>query len=305
MTAPGPGGVAGDASSGAAFARWDAQLYAGNTAHHRAFDDVILRGVDVAPTARIVDLGCGVGDFTCRLADLVPAGEVVGVDADPAMIQTAWNRPHPPRVRYAVASAQHLDAVVAAASADAVVSVATLHWVPAADQPAALRQIAAALRPGGFVRADLGGHGQIEHTRAVLDAIAADLGGGRPRWFFPTASGYAVLLRGAGLRVDAVLDSAAGGMAEPAPAAGWVRLLRQRRALPDAAAVRGWLTSQRLVAYDETLPAGRLAEFRDRALHAVESRLRRADGSYDQDYVRIDLLARKPPAAPPAGDGSA
>ena len=51
--------------------------------------------------------------------------------------------------------------------------------------------------------------------------------------------------------------------------------------------------SQALAAYTETMPAEHHAEF----LAAVEERideLRRADGTFDQTFVRLDLLARRP-----------
>ncbi|MBD0275998.1 MAG: hypothetical protein ICV73_29235, partial [Acetobacteraceae bacterium] len=84
-----------------------------------------------------------------------------------------------------------------------------------------------------------------------------------------------------------LLDAAGLGVRD-----GWLRLLRQRREMPDRAAFVGWLRSQVLVAYDPVVPRDRLAEFRAAAEDRALAELRRADGSYDQDYVRLDLLAR-------------
>ena len=68
---------------------WDAALYAANTAHHRRHDDEFLAGLTLPAGARVLDVGCGVGDFTARLATLGPGVEVLGVDADPGMIAAA------------------------------------------------------------------------------------------------------------------------------------------------------------------------------------------------------------------------
>jgi ubiquinone/menaquinone biosynthesis C-methylase UbiE len=52
---------------------------------------------------RCLDLGCGSGELTLRLADLAAPGEVVGIDFDPAVVAVARERamyaqtPHPPR----------------------------------------------------------------------------------------------------------------------------------------------------------------------------------------------------------------
>lgn len=260
-------------------AAWDAELYAANTAHHRRHDAGILGTVAVAAGARLVDVGCGVGDLTARLADLAPGVEVLGVDADPGMVATAARRSGSDRVRFAVCPAQELDRVVPAGSMDAVVSVAALHWVPAAEHPLVLRQVRRALRPGGVFRAEFGGRGQIAAVRAVLDAESARLGGGPAGWSFPDPEGYGPLLAEAGFAVPA-----------PESATGWVRLVRQRRPVPTAAALLGWLRSQVFPAYDLVLPAGAVAAFRAGAEERAVGALRRADGSYDLEFVRLDLL---------------
>lgn len=53
---------------------------------------------------------------------------------------------------------------------DAVFSVATLHWLP--DHAALFSSLAAVLRPGGLLRAEWGGAGNL----AAVDAALADLG---------------------------------------------------------------------------------------------------------------------------------
>ena len=257
--------------------RWDAELYAANTAHHRRHDTELLHGLVLPPRARVVDVGCGVGDFTARLAALAgPEAEVLGVDADPDMVATATRRQGTRRLRFAVGRAQQLDRLVPARSVDAVFSVAALHWVPAAEHPAVLAQLRQVLRDSGFVRAQFGGSGQIAALRAILDAESARLGGGPAGWFFPTMEEYAELLARAGLGTDR---------------GGWVRLLRQRRSFPDGPALCGYLDSQVLGGYDPVLPAEAVPAFRAAAQRRALAELRRADGTYDQDFVRLDLLA--------------
>jgi ubiquinone/menaquinone biosynthesis C-methylase UbiE len=253
---------------------WDGGLYAGNTAHHRAFDDVVLAGADLRPGRDVLDLGCGVGDLTARVADLVgPGGSVLGVDASAGMIEQASARTRP-GLRFSVCAAQDLGSVVQPSSVDVVLSVACLHWVPAEDQPGVLASVRRALRPGGTFRADLGGAGQIAAARAVLDEESARLGGPTGPWYFPAAEEYAALLGAAGL--------------VPAHA----RLVRQRRSVPD---VVGWLRSQVFQAYLPGLPddAAR-AEFTTAAERRCVAELRRADGTHDQDYVRLDVVAHVP-----------
>jgi trans-aconitate 2-methyltransferase len=255
---------------------WDAALYAANNAHHRRHDEDFLGGLALPPGARVLDVGCGVGDFTARLAGLGDGVEVLGVDADPGMVEAAA-RNAPPAVRFAVCRVQELDRVVPADSMDAVFSVAALHWVPAADQPGMLRQLRRVLRPAGLFRAQFGGRGQIAAVKAILDEESARLGGRPAGWFFPAPEDYLALLAGAGFAV---------------PDDGWVRLLRQVRSFGAAGEMLGWLRSQTFPAYEPVLPAGAVAEFRRRSEQRAVAELRRADGSYDLDFVRLDLLVR-------------
>jgi len=257
-------------------ASWDAALYAENTAHHRRHDDDFLGGLTLPAGARVLDLGCGVGDFTARLATLGSGVEVLGVDADPGMVATARGHASP-SVRFAVCRAQELDQVVPADSMDAVFSVAALHWVPEADHPGMLAQVRRVLRAGGLFRAQFGGQGQIAAVKAILDEESSRLGGRPAGWFFPSPAGYLPLLAAAGFAV---------------PDDGWVRLVRQVRRFGTAAEMLGWLRSQAFPAYEPMLRSAAVAEFRRRSEQRAVSELRRADGSYDLDFVRLDLLVR-------------
>ncbi len=250
---------------------FDGALYAANTAHHRAHDDDVLAGVPLAPGTDVLDLGCGSGDFTARLVPLVAPGRVVGVDVSPS--QVAHARSHHPGADFVAGRAQDVADLFAPASFDVVVTVATLHWVPAADQPAVLAGVARVLRPGGVLRADLGGAGQIAAARAVLDEVSARHRGPASPWCFPEPQEYAGLARRAGLTVRRA------------------RLVRQRRSFPDADAFEGWLRSQVLPAYLPGVPPAARPAFTAECVRAGLARLRREDGSFDQDYVRLDLLA--------------
>ena len=262
--------------AGTAGAVWDGALYGQNTAHHRTNDANVLADLRPPADGTVLDVGCGVGDLTERLTGLVPQGRVLGVDADPSMVEQASRRSRP-GLDFAVAPAQDLTAVAGDASVDLVVSTACLHWLPGPEQPRALGELARVLRPGGTLRIDMGGDGQIARTRELLDGVSESMGGPASPWFFPTPEQYALLLAQAGFDVEG----------------GRVRLLRQRRPVPDEASVLGWLRSQILIAYTAAMDPGTAARFTEEVERRALTELRHEDGSYDQDYVRLDVLVTR------------
>ena len=259
---------------------WNGEHYADHTAHHRAFDHVLLERLEpLAPHGRILDIGCGVGNFTAGLVDRVPAGSVLGVDADASMVATAQaNHEGHSRLSFQVTPAQDLGTLAALGPFAAMVSTACLHWVPEVDHPSVLQAAHDLLEPGGQWCVEFGGRGQVDGLRKTLDPLAIEFGGGLPRWFFPDVATYSGLLADAGF-VD--VD---------------VQLVTQVRPMKDAAALRGLLTSQVLFAYMPDIDDARHVEFIQAAGDAVIESVEASPGpaNYDVEYVRIVATARKP-----------
>jgi trans-aconitate methyltransferase len=267
-------------ADGAWIPAWDGASYAANTGHHRAHDAWFLETFPVRGDDRVLDLGCGAGDFTRVVADLVPDGEVVGIDAQPSMVEVARTVARANQT-FAVAPVQDLaDAFPAPTSDgtfDAVLSRAVLHWVPVADHPGVLAEVHRLLAPGGWLRIECGGAGNVGRVVEVFDRIAAGYGGPTAPWTFLDAGRYLELTEQAGF--------------VPGPD-GYVRTVAQRRAF-DRDGFIGWLQSQAIEAYAEGIEDGRRDEFRAEVIDRVDE-FARHDGTYDLTYVRLDLLVRAP-----------
>jgi SAM-dependent methyltransferase len=259
---------------------WDGAAYAENTGHHRAHDAWFLESFPVRPADRVLDLGCGSGDFTRTVADLVPDGEVVGVDAQASMVDEARTRAGANQ-SFLVAPLQSLDDVLAGpghdATFDAVVSRAVLHWIPLADWPGVLASAARLLRPGGFLRVECGGAGNVPALVAGLDRLSGRIGGPRAPWSFADAGTALELVERAGFSPG---DD------------GYVRTVAQRRAF-SRETFSGWLHSQGIEAYRHEMDADAGAALTAAADAELDS-FRRHDGTFDQTFVRLDLLVRAP-----------
>jgi len=261
---------------------WDGQSYAANTAHHRVHDAWFLERFPVEPGHRLLDLGCGSGDFTRTVADLVPEGFVVGVDAQPSMLDEA-TRVAGPNQSFLQAPVQRLENVDALASPghdgefDGVYSRSVLHWVPAPDLISVFASAHRLLRPGGFLRVECGGAGNVAAVVRTFDRVAAAFGGSASPWHFADAGATFDRIEQAGFELGRD---------------GYVRTVAQRRAF-DRESFAGWVQSQAIEAYLASIAPDRHEAFR----HAIAENLdgcRRHDGSFDQTYVRLDLLVRRP-----------
>jgi trans-aconitate methyltransferase len=111
---------------------------------------------------------------------------------------------------------------------------------------------------------------------SVVGNPAAKRGAPSCPWTYFGAGHYLELVEAAGFSVDA----------------GWVRTVAQRRAF-DREGCIGWITSQCLQAYEAHMPDSMHEDFRAEVLTRIDE-LQRPDGSYDETFVRLDVLAQRP-----------
>jgi len=93
------------------------------------------------PGRRTIDIGCGEGRLTGHLSGL--GHQIVGVDTSPSLVAAARELDPSMDVRLADAAALPLDD----ASADLAIAFMSLHDID--PMPAAMREIARVLEPGG------------------------------------------------------------------------------------------------------------------------------------------------------------
>jgi trans-aconitate 2-methyltransferase len=150
-------------------ADWDAQTYDRVADPMTRWGATVLDRLALGGDERVLDAGCGSGRVTEQLLQRLPRGQVVALDASPAMLDEAGRRltRFDGRVEFVQADlAQHLPIE---GTVDAILSTATFHWV--LDQDALFHNLAAVLRPGGWLASQSGGEGNIARFLQVVAGI--------------------------------------------------------------------------------------------------------------------------------------
>lgn len=175
---------------------WSAARYA-ETAHFvPALGAPVLELLAPSAGEHILDLGCGDGVLTEKIA--AAGATIIAVDAGPDMVAAARARGIDARV---------IDGQKLAFTGefDAVFSSAALHWMR--DQEAVLAGVHRALKPHGRFVAEMGGHNNTAAIIVALSAVLARRGLDAHRlspWYFPSADAYRQKLEGAGFTVEEI-----------------------------------------------------------------------------------------------------
>jgi trans-aconitate 2-methyltransferase len=146
---------------------WDAEAYLSfEEERARPFHDLMMR-VTIGCPAMVVDLGCGAGNLTERLAQRWPSASVLGIDSSAEMIEAA-SRSASSRVSFQLADLRDWrpDRPV-----DVLVSNATLQWVP--NHLALLARLVEEVGSGGQIAIQVPGNFD-QPSHRVLHELAAE-----------------------------------------------------------------------------------------------------------------------------------
>ena len=244
---------------------WDVSQYAGNGRFVALLAESLVETLQPQAGERILDLGCGDGFLTRRLAE--SGATLVGVDASPQMVAAA-------KERGVDARCVSGEALSFDQEFDAVFSNAALHWMT--DQDAVLQGVYRALKPGGRFVAECGGQGNIAAIRVALLAVLQVHGVPVERIennrFYAPAE-YRSRLERQGFQVE--------------------QITLTPRPTPLPSGMTEWLQTFRQSLFAQLPVAERPAAI-EQVVTLLKPVLCDAEGKWTADYVRLRFVAHRP-----------
>jgi trans-aconitate methyltransferase len=245
--------------------KWDPQQYEKHGAFVHGLAGGVLDWLAPFPDERILDLGCGDGQLSKRIA--ATSAVVVGLDSSPQMADAARAL----GINVTIGNAEALP--FESSSFDAVFSNAALHWVRNHD--AMLMDVKRVLKPNGRFVAEFGGFGNIASIRVAMRTAIERFGHDGSKDdvnYYPTPEVYTRRLEQHGFDVERIA------------------LIPRPTPLPESG-MNGWIRTFRRGVL-ESLPEDVRDKVVDEAVRLLAPALRDEEGNWIADYVRLRFIAR-------------
>ena len=254
---------------------FDGKRYKQTSDHQKEWGERLIQELKLRGDECILDVGCGDGALTAKLANVVQDGSVMGIDASEGMIRAAQSH------KESNLSFQQLDVTTIKfhEEFDIIFSNATLHWVK--DHITLLTLLYRALRPSGVLRVNFAGDGNCSTLNRIIKELMGRndfrdaFKGFEWPWYMPGIDEYTELVNRSPFKKVEVWGENAD------------------RYFPDTNTMLGWIDHPAIVPFKKYL-APHLAEQFHKIVedHMIEA-TKQSDGTCFEMFRRINVLTYK------------
>lgn len=254
---------------------FNGEAYKRASSHQQEWGEKLIAELDLNGNEAILDLGCGDGITTEKLAHCVPEGRVVGIDASHGMIESAKQR-EKDNLLFCVLNINDMDY---RSTFDLIISNATLHWVK--DHRRLLGNCHRALKLNGMVRFNFAGEGNCQNFfKVIREAMGEKKYCGYFKtfewpWYMPAVTEYKTIAD----QSDFAEINVWGENAD--------------RYFPDAEAMSKWIDNPSIVPFLNQIPQENKASFREFVIDRMILEAGQGDGKCFETFRRINVLAKK------------
>jgi trans-aconitate methyltransferase len=243
---------------------WNPENYSKNARFVSNLGEPLLQLLDAQPGELILDLGCGDGALTEKIAGYGCA--VIGADSSFPQLKAAKDR----GLNVAVMDGHQFSF---RRKFDAVFTNAALHWMKRPELVVA--GVASSLKPAGRFIGEFGGEGNVAKIHSALHAVlrrhAIDPTPIDP-WYYPSPEEYSKLLSKAGFIVT------------------YIELIPRPTKLPGD--ILDWLEIF-AQPFTQALAEPKRLSFLKEVRNELATSLRDGDGNWFADYIRLRFKATK------------
>ncbi|MDD2467695.1 MAG: methyltransferase domain-containing protein [Desulfobulbus sp.] len=254
---------------------FDGKQYKKASVHQTSWGESMVERLPIKGTELILDIGCGDGRVTQKIALRVPDGEVLGIDASNSMIAAA-KKYESANLRFKVISVNELSFHE---HFDVVFSHAALHWIR--DHDLLLKKIYKSLRSGGYARLNFAADGasptliQVIKTTMGNPSYAKYFSNFLWPWYMPSSIEYKKILSRSPFQDAEVLEE------------------HKERLFPSADSLIKWIDQPCLAPFLAVITEKDKQGFRDSIIDQMLQKTKQATGGFLEQFCRLDILTRK------------
>jgi trans-aconitate 2-methyltransferase len=249
--------------------------YKSASTHQKEWGSKIISELQFTGKERVLDLGCGDGFLTRLIADFLPRGSVLGIDASEGMIKAAREY-ETENVSFQL---MDIDAVDFENEFDLIFSNAALHWIN--DHVRLLDNCHKALKPGGCIRFNFAGYGNCSNFNEIIKKIILE-----ERysayfekfiwpWYMPEKHNYQKLAENSSFKDINIWEE------------------NTDRFFPSQDEMIKWIDQPSIVPFVACVDEKDKISFRDEVVNRMIQKTKQSDGRYFETFRRINVFGRR------------